>query len=70
MYVCVCNAVTDKQIIKAANQGASSLRDLREQLNVGTCCGRCASCARSLLRDNQPQPLLAAADDLLMPVPA
>ncbi len=39
MYVCVCNAVTDKDIIQAAEKDASSLSDLREELNVATCCG-------------------------------
>jgi bacterioferritin-associated ferredoxin len=50
MYVCVCNAVTDKDIIQAAENGASSLKDLRNELNVATCCGRCATCAKGLLR--------------------
>lgn len=50
MYVCVCNAVTDKDIIKAAENGASSLEDLSDELAVATCCGRCATCAKGLLR--------------------
>ena len=64
MFVCVCNGVTDKQIIKAAEEGASSLQDLSDELNVATCCGRCATCAKQVLRDahsrNQAyeQPLL------------
>lgn len=69
MYVCVCNAVTDKQIVKAADQGVSTMRELREQLNVGTCCGRCASCAKRILREAQPSDY-ANAGELLMPVPA
>lgn len=51
MYVCVCNAVTDSDIIKAAENGASSLDDLSNELNVGSCCGRCSTCARNLLRE-------------------
>ncbi len=51
MFVCVCNGVTDKQIIEAAEQGASTLQDLSDELNVATCCGRCASCAKKVLRD-------------------
>jgi len=51
MYVCVCNSVTDKQIIKAAEEGATSLKDLSEELNVATCCGRCATCAKKVLRE-------------------
>jgi bacterioferritin-associated ferredoxin len=51
MYVCVCNGVTDKQIIKAVEEGASTLQDLSEELNVATCCGRCASCAKKVMRE-------------------
>lgn len=56
MYVCICNAVTDKDIIQAAENGASSLKDLRNELNVATCCGRCATCARGLLKTCNQQP--------------
>ncbi len=50
MYVCICNAVTDKDIIQAAENGANSLKDLRNELNVATCCGRCATCAKGLIK--------------------
>ncbi len=51
MFVCVCNGVTDKQIIKAAEEGASTLQELSNELKVATCCGRCATCAKNVLRD-------------------
>ena len=49
MYVCICNAVTDKQIREAANEGAVSVDDLGKSLKVATCCGRCEDCARKVL---------------------
>ena len=49
MYVCICNRVTDSQILKAAEQGATALEALSRQLDVATCCGRCAECANTLL---------------------
>ncbi len=49
MYVCVCNAVTDRDIREAAEQGADTLEALSERLKVATCCGRCADCARRVL---------------------
>ncbi len=49
MYVCVCLAVTDRQIREAALGGARTLKDLRRDLGVTRDCGRCASCARSCL---------------------
>ena len=42
MYVCVCKAVTDRQIREAVFDGARTLRDLRKQLGVASECGRCA----------------------------
>jgi len=49
MYVCVCNAVTDRQIRKARDNGATSIEDLSRELKVATCCGRCSDCARKIL---------------------
>lgn len=51
MYVCVCNAVTESHIGKAVAEGCRSMRELRERLGVGDCCGRCASCARRVMKD-------------------
>lgn len=49
MYVCICNAVTDRDILNAVDNGARSLDDLGEMLKVATCCGRCADTANHLL---------------------
>jgi bacterioferritin-associated ferredoxin len=50
MYICICLAVTDRQIREAAKEGARTLKDLRRDLGVASECGRCAACARSCLR--------------------
>ncbi|MDQ2693889.1 MAG: (2Fe-2S)-binding protein [Pseudomonadota bacterium] len=55
MYVCVCSAVTDRQIRAAVSQGASTMRDLRQALNVCAGCGRCGPLARDLLRTFQQE---------------
>ncbi len=52
MYVCVCNAVTERDIRNAAEQGARTLRSLNLQLGVAADCGRCARCARQVLKDH------------------
>ncbi|CAM5202876.1 Bacterioferritin-associated ferredoxin OS=Castellaniella defragrans OX=75697 GN=HNR28_002173 PE=4 SV=1 [Castellaniella defragrans] len=49
MYICVCNAVNERQIQEALAHGARDLRDLRAELGVGACCGRCAKAAREYL---------------------
>lgn len=50
MYVCVCNAVTERHINEAVRDGISTLRHLRDELGVTAECGRCAVCARDCLR--------------------
>jgi bacterioferritin-associated ferredoxin len=63
MYVCVCQAVTDRQIREAVQSGARTLRDLRRDLGVTRDCGRCASCARDCLNEahcNQSKPGIVA----------
>lgn len=49
MYVCICNAISDRQIQETVAAGATSLGDLKDQLGVATCCGCCAELASSYL---------------------
>ena len=49
MIVCVCKAVSDRQIRSAVKGGANSLRDLTRDLGVGTCCGKCLPEAKAAL---------------------
>ncbi len=49
MFVCLCNAITDRQIKETVAAGANSLTDLQAQLGVATCCGCCADLASSYL---------------------
>ena len=56
MYVCVCQAVTDKQISATIAQGATTLQALRSELGVGTCCGKCTRDVRSQLREECRSP--------------
>jgi len=50
MYVCVCNAITTRQISVTIAEGADTFQALRDQLGVGTCCGKCSKDVRSQLR--------------------
>ena len=52
MYVCLCRGVTERQIREAVAEGASSMRALRVRLGVCSDCGRCGSCARSVLAES------------------
>ncbi len=57
MYVCVCRAVSDSKVRQAMDQGACTVRALKDQLGLGSVCGRCVPEARHMLaqhRNSQP----------------
>ncbi len=62
MYICLCHAVTESDIQNAVEQGACTMRELRNELKVATQCGRCATCARTCLN----QALAEIAGDQVM----
>ncbi len=62
MIVCVCNNISDKKIRKAVDSGLTSVLELRLELGVGTCCGKCHSCAKQVLRK--------CLDEAVVPSPA
>jgi len=41
MYICVCKAVTDSQIVAAIENGACSRKKLTQCLGMGKDCGKC-----------------------------
>ncbi|MER1966660.1 (2Fe-2S)-binding protein [Castellaniella sp. GW247-6E4] len=49
MYICVCNAISERQVQEAVAQGAQALSDLQASLGVATCCGHCAETAAEYL---------------------
>ena len=52
MYICICNAVTEREIRSCcAEEGARNLRDLERCLGVGTNCGRCRPAAKEILTE-------------------
>lgn len=53
MYVCLCAGITDSQIRAAAEQGCGSLKQLRQQLDVGGQCGKCLIQAAAILREER-----------------
>ncbi|HGN1707955.1 TPA: bacterioferritin-associated ferredoxin [Providencia rettgeri] len=54
MYVCLCEAITDKQIRNAARRyQASSLKGLQQILPLGLECGKCIRQAKAILREEQ-----------------
>lgn len=49
MYVCICNAVTDRQIHQAAEQGVTSMAELSRRTGCSDCCGSCSDLASEVL---------------------
>jgi bacterioferritin-associated ferredoxin len=51
MYVCICNAITDKQIRRAAASGVKDLCGLQAELGVAAGCGSCGEVASEILAE-------------------
>jgi bacterioferritin-associated ferredoxin len=57
MYICICHQITDRQIRRVVEQGASTLCEVQRRLPVGGCCGCCVESAKALIseqRDERP----------------
>lgn len=50
MYICICQAITDRQINKAIDAGIDSMDQLRDTLGVASCCGSCETDAEALIQ--------------------
>jgi bacterioferritin-associated ferredoxin len=56
MYVCICHAVTDRDIRACIERGAGTMRELRAELKVGMQCGKCACHVREMLEQQADVP--------------
>ena len=77
MIVCICNNVSDRKIRQAVDAGMTSMVELRDHLDIGTCCGKCHPSAKRVLRDclacqpeKAPAPLHAGQQPHSAHVPA
>lgn len=61
MYVCVCHAVTEKDIYRATCEGVVSVSQLSKKTGLGTQCGTCLgqgeAVMKGCLRQAQGQPV-------------
>lgn len=53
MYVCNCAGVTEREIHEAIDRGATSIKDLRRELNVANDCCQCTCDVKRCLRERQ-----------------
>jgi len=49
MYVCVCRGITDGQIHAAINSGCDDYTKIRNKLQVGMQCGKCACYVKQMV---------------------
>lgn len=49
MYVCLCRAVTDREILEAVDAGNHSVDSVGESTGAGTCCGGCREYTKDLI---------------------
>ncbi|GAB3023020.1 (2Fe-2S)-binding protein [Oleiagrimonas citrea] len=49
MYVCICNAVTQSDIHREAEDGVRDFAELQARTDCSTCCGCCEAEARHTL---------------------
>jgi len=55
MYICVCKAVTDKQLVSVIESGVCTRRELTHCLGVGKDCGKCNQEVKILLKQHSGQ---------------
>ena len=59
MYVCICNALTDKDISQAAQDGARDVDDAYKMLDSEICCGECYCTAEAVINSTHSTPASA-----------
>ena len=50
MYLCICNAITLRDVENHLDQGVATLEELRDRLGIADACGGCREHAEQLLR--------------------
>jgi len=51
MYICMCNALTDRDIRRAADQGHRTVTAAYCSLGAELCCGKCKPVAKKLITE-------------------
>ncbi|MCC7282830.1 MAG: (2Fe-2S)-binding protein [Acetobacteraceae bacterium] len=62
MIVCLCNALTDRDVRDAAARGAERVSQVYRECGCRVDCGKCAREMRDILRTPPRPPALAAAE--------
>ena len=49
MYICICNALRDRDIARVAQAGATTVDAAYAALGTATCCGQCREDAETVI---------------------
>lgn len=49
MYVCICNAIKESQVVSSVQEGNSDLDSVSADLGVGMYCGSCVNVVKALI---------------------
>lgn len=49
MYVCICKAVSEKDVLHAIEKGVRTLKEIQKNCGAGTDCGACCSKVNAIL---------------------
>lgn len=55
MLVCVCNYISEQELKDWVDLGGQSLEQVQADLGLGTCCGKCRDCARTMISSKLAQ---------------
>jgi bacterioferritin-associated ferredoxin len=64
MYVCVCNAVTDRQIRAQSECTRGTVAEIYRALGIKVKCGKCVSTAKCIIAEMQPDASSAVRDGI------
>ncbi len=64
MYVCICNALTDKELSEAAQQGARTVDDAFRMLGTEVCCGQCRCMAEDVIESTSAKSMAAESQNM------
>ncbi len=64
MYVCLCRGITDTQIKDAVYGGATTLRQVRQELDIMSQCGRCGLMAKQIVDETLASHQLAGQEPM------
>ncbi|MGE0435242.1 MAG: bacterioferritin-associated ferredoxin [Planctomycetota bacterium] len=61
MYVCLCHAVTDRQLRELVQSGADTADKVGNACGAGTNCGCCRQMIEDMIDKHRPEPINVSA---------